>query len=120
MSEKNCNESKTRSKITTNSSPTKNSLTSPEICEIIKQCGESGVIDFEFNELHISFQARKVDCQDHLHTQSPGQGTAISRIIDEDSLIMQDEMMLKDLELEELKLQDPLQYETLLAEQELV
>ena len=103
-----------------NSSRTRNSFSSQGMCEIIKACGESGVVNFEHKELRISFQARKDDCQDSLHTQSPGQVTAIDKIIDEDSLIQQDEMLVKELELEELKLQDPLQYETLLAEQELV
>ena len=103
-----------------NSSRTRNNFSSQGICEIIKACGESGVVDLEFRGLHISFQARKDDCQDCLHTQSSGQMTAIPKIIDEDSLIQQDEMVIKELELEELKLQDPLQYETLLAEQELV
>jgi len=98
--------------------PIKNDLTGKEICDIIKSCGESGVSEFNFGGLRISFPARNDVCQDTSHTQSPRQVTAISSMFDENSFIQQDEADAKDEELAEMKLQDPLQYETLLAQQE--
>jgi len=103
-----------------NSLRTKNYFSTQGICEIIKECGKSGVTEFSYKELRISFQASKESCKDCIHAQSSGQMTAISNnIVDEDSLIKQDEIVAKEFELEEMKLQDPLQYETLLAEREL-
>ena len=82
-------------------------------------CGKSGVHDFVFNELHISFQARKEECQDISLTQSPGPVTANNEILDEVSLIQQDEIVAKDLELEELRIQNPFEYENMLCQDEL-
>ena len=95
-------------------------LTSRYICEIISQCGESGVTEFNFKELHISFQDKKDVCNEAAHTQSPGQVTAIDEnMMDTESFIRQDEMDAKDEELAEMKIQDPFGYETLLAQKEL-
>lgn len=99
--------------------PIKNNLTSQNICEIIKQCGNSGVVKLDFNELHVSFQVRKDDCYDCLHMKSPGQVTAISPVLDEYDLLRQDEAIAKEEELSEMRIQDPMQYEELLAQQEL-
>ena len=96
----------------------KNNLTSQEVCEIIKQCGESGVVNFNFRELHVTFQDREEQRQDPPQIQSPGQVTANTEILDEKSLIQQDEATAKELELEELKIQNPFEDENMLCQSE--
>ena len=95
-------------------------FTAQEICDIIKACGESGVVKFECGPLCLSFQ----DSLDQVNTPpqnySPGQVAEIPKVMNESSLIKQDEMSVKEEHLAELKLQDPYEYETLLAEPELV
>jgi len=108
---------KTKSKSTTICSHT--NFTSEDICEIIKTCGDSGVITFECDGLRLSFQDRKEEVKNTTIPYSPGQVEAIPKILDEDSLIKQDEMNVKEDELAELRLRNPFEYETLLAEREL-
>lgn len=107
-----------RSKSTTNYLQFEKELTSYGICEIIKQCGESGVAEFKYGNFHITFQARNGECIDETPYQSPGQVTAIAKVLDEDELIKLDEINAKEEDLAQIKLQDPLQYEELLACQE--
>jgi len=77
------------------------------------------VVKFECGPLRLFFQ----DSQNQVNTtpqyNSPGQVTAIPNMFDEPSLIKPDEMLAKEEELAELKLQDPYEYETLLALREL-
>jgi hypothetical protein len=76
-------------------------------------------MEFNFNGLHVSFQAREEDVKGCSCTQPPGQVTAMSNnMFDEKSFIERDEILTKDAEIAEIKLQDPMQYEQLLAEQE--
>lgn len=112
-------ESKTKLNPTTNCLHSENVLSSQDICEIIKTCGESGVVDLEYGNLRISFQARNEPCQDELHYQSPGPVTAIPKVMEEDNLIRPDEMSVKEDELANMIIEDPLQYEALLANKEL-
>ncbi len=95
------------------------SLTSSDICEIIRECGTSGVTKFNLGELHISFQTRKDAWEDISHIHPLDQEAKINNLGQIDRLIRQDELTLKDQELAEKRLTDPFEYETLLAQEEL-
>ncbi len=117
-------ESNKKSATTTNYSHNKKSFTSQEICEIISECGKSGVENFEFFDLHMTFQTKKSTWGDQITplpglftTQSPGQVTAISSPND-NSLVKSNETNATQDEIAEMQLQDPFQYEQLLAQKE--
>jgi len=94
-------------------------FTAIEVCEIIAACGNSGVKEFAFRDLRITFQARKNDGQDEPIYQSPGPVTEIVSNQFDESLIQQDEMAMKEDELSLLKIEDPLAYEQMLMRREL-
>ena len=110
----NCLESKTKLKTTTRYSNF--SLTSQEICEIIKQCGLSGVTLFNYNGLHVSFAGQRVDEKDK-NAISPGQVWPDRE--QESKNIAQDDYNLMEDHLAELQLVNPSKYEELLFQEEI-
>ena len=95
------------------------SFTPKEICEIILLCSNSGVIEFNYDNFRIVFQARKIDGEEELQSQSPGPVTAIPEDAFNSSIITQDELSVKDDELSLMQIEDPLGYENMLVQREL-
>jgi hypothetical protein len=94
-------------------------FTTNELCAIIRECGISGVEEFCYSNLRISFHARKENGEENPHiNQSPGQVTEIQNKFD-DSIIQQDEQNLKEDELSLLRIEDPFAYEKLILQREL-
>lgn len=96
-----------------------NGLSGQDICEIIKTCGEVGVTEFRLSNLSFSFQARTETVLPNYLYQSPGPVTANTKAMDENSLIRPDEINAKENVLDNLHIEDPLQFEELLAQREL-
>lgn len=112
-------ESNTKSKnITTSYIFKENILSSTEICDIVKVCGESGVQHFKFFELDITFASKQSNEKDSA-THSPGQVLESTRIDEDVKLIARDELNVKEQEISELILTDPYRYEQLMIQQDL-
>jgi hypothetical protein len=94
-------------------------FTTKDICEIIDACGKSGVLEFNYQDLRITFQARKNDGQEEPYYQSPGPVTEIASNKFDERIIQQDELAVKDDELALMRIEDPLAYERLLMTREL-
>lgn len=96
-----------------------NTLSSSDICAIIKTCGESGVQSFKYFGLDITFIGKIPNGQDS-YALSPGPVTAIRPIEIDKSIFAQEEYNLKEDEIAELQLTDPYKYEQLIGQKELI
>jgi len=98
---------------------TETSFTASEICEIIRVCGTAGVSFFSCKGIKVCFQAREqaVGVTDNYNSSGPTE--AIAQNFSED-LITQDEINLKEDEISGLHLSDPVLYEKLLIERDLI
>lgn len=89
----------------------KKCLTATEICAIIQTCGESGVKELKYFDLHVTLAGQRCNDEDHLH-HSPGQAWNPT---EEKKNIAEDGLNLQEDEFAELQIQDPVSYEQLLA-----
>lgn len=96
----------------------KNDLTCQNICDILGKCRESGVSEFTFRDLHVVFES-KLHIEKDLSYHSSGPEDGISGI-DTKQLVAQDELNYRDEQLATLQLTDPLLYEELIAQKELI
>jgi len=94
---------------------TKN-LNCKDICSIIKECANHGVVDFKYQELQVSFKAKEI-------TQVVSTTSQVSEEEIPDSYIEQiekenlyeEELILKEQELANMPIEDPEQFEEMLA-----
>jgi hypothetical protein len=92
-----------------------NHLTAEEICAIIKICGESGVQNITFKDLHVSFSGPKANDKDPI-AHSPG---PVWNSLDDKKSLAQLEVDLMDDRLAEMQISDPVRYEELMANKDL-
>lgn len=93
-----------------------------EICSIIEKCKEHGVSEFSYQELKISFQAR-TDLANHELTSTQARVDDLIQIDDEETFhkeneefsLKQQELIAKEVQWANMPLEDPVQYEEMLA-----
>ena len=88
------------------------SLTGQDICAIIKECSESKVVKFSYGELEIDFSNAPrniVPVEDY---------PVLDTISRDNKIDLHRELDLKDEELAEMKITDPVEFENLMAQQE--
>lgn len=97
-----------------------NKLTALEVCSILKSCRELGVAELEFGALYVTFVPRpdKVEVFSTIPTLSAREIAETQAKLAKKSLEL-DEMRLRDEQLGELVITDPLKYEELLRNGEL-
>jgi hypothetical protein len=96
----------------------KNGLTCQNICDILRICGETGVKDFKFQDLHVVFES-KLHNDKVIGHYSSGQEDGISTI-ESKTMLAQEELNYRDEQLANLQLTDPLLYEELVSQGELI
>lgn len=90
-------------------------LTSDEICAIIKICGESGVQDISYKDLHVIFAGQQNNEKSSNHN-SPG---PVWNSLDDKKSLAQLELDLMDDKLAEMQIVDPARFEELMANKDL-
>lgn len=94
------------------------SLNASDICKIIKQCSSCGVTEFSYQSLTITFEAKE--------EIEPEEITPSSKVIEEaqepinlteveKKAIREQELIQKELELSTMELEDPYEFENLMA-----
>lgn len=89
----------------------KNHLTATEICEILRQCGSSGVKELKFLDLHVTLAGPQRDDKD-VPNNLPGQAwnpTEEKKNVAEEGLSFQEDQFA------EMQILDPVAYEQILA-----
>jgi hypothetical protein len=93
-------------------------FTSADICAIIKECGHSGVRQFKFRGLEISYgKIAEVASQDFVHVPQDIQTQTDSQA--REAIAKREQTIKQDL-IDNMLVEDPLGYEQLLKDEELV
>jgi hypothetical protein len=99
----------------------KNLLSATEICEIIKQCGLSGVSQLTFNGLSVKLGLPHIE---HSRPDEVHQGTAPVSQQHQPSqtreAVIEDQLRQTERELDQLLINDPLEYERQIRSGDLV
>jgi hypothetical protein len=103
----------------------KKALDTDGICSIIEACSRAGVAELKFGSLHVSFlpkleQAQRVvwESASAPSSSDAAHSDAIQKTNDEERLMF-DEKALREQQLDEMMITDPLAYEELIASGEL-
>jgi hypothetical protein len=95
----------------------KKHLTSQNVCDILSKCQASGVKELRFQDLHVTFESKLRNDKDLDNPPREGGGNST---IETQDLLAQEELNFKDEQLATLQLTDPLHYEELLSQKELI
>ena len=99
----------------------KNNLYCQEICDIIKICGESGVLEFNYQDLRIVYKDSKpISVKEDAPQFAPGQDAVIYNPDNDLDLITEREANVKEDQLSHMHLRDPLQYEEMLLSEDII
>lgn len=85
-----------------------------ELCELIKVCGEAGVAELKFADLHVTFVLSKAPDEVALGYEQP-----IIKDESEAEVILRDEVKLKEDQLDLALIERPGEYERMLMSGEL-
>jgi hypothetical protein len=97
---------------------TKKGLKSYDICNLIKTCSVSGVLELNYGELHIKFASKDIEAPSEPAIAGRKSDATKSTVIEQDS-IEQDELKTKQDQLDLMLIEDPAEYERLLIAGEL-
>ena len=102
---------------------TKKSFTAKELCEIIRQCKQDGVTELTLGDLYLSFQPKVVKPQvlpiTPTSTQPPDAEISAEIQKQSEASIEQDALTLRQQQIDELTILNPLLAEQLIAQGEL-
>jgi hypothetical protein len=96
-------------------------LTPRDVCEIIRVCSETGVHRISFAGLRVSFKGGHPEDKEREFTpvKETPEVVAAAEKHDEETR-KQDDLRARDLQMAEIAIVDPLQYEELMEQEELV
>ena len=99
------------------------SFTPQEVCEIIRQCRQDGVVELTFGDLHLSFvpKAEVINAQASEPSSTQPPDAAISADLEKQSKesVEQDALTLRQQQIDELTILNPLLAEQLIESGEL-
>lgn len=89
-----------------------------DLCKLIRVCAESGIYEVKFKEIHLIFgEGHKLPIKKTHKIETRSQEQKSKEISEEAS--MAERLKMNEMEVEELRLTDPLAYETLIAQGDL-
>ena len=92
-------------------------LNCKDICSIIKECAKNGVAEFKYQTLQVSFKAKEIIEVDSHPVQVSTEEIPENYIEEvEKEHVHQEELILKERDLANMPIEDPEQFEKMLAE----
>ena len=95
-------------------------LTSEDICSIIKSCGANGVKSFAYDGLKIVFSSDLQESEQQLLINTIKETPITDGFIDENSFVEEDEEEAKKIQLEQMAILNPDEYEQAILSGELI
>ncbi len=97
-------------------------FTSQDICDIIKTCGEVGVVELTLKDFNISFQTREeVHIAPTPFITHPNQeAVSTKEFINDESFAKEGEAAYKEAQLANMVVEDPVEYERLMSIDDLI